>query len=459
MIGVSSFSSGPFNGRTWCTYVPSTYTGQIRVPVVLSLHGGGGTGGGGAANTPGARWRLIADAETNGMIIVYPDGLPQTGQTGEYWNDCRSDNTLIDHSTDDVGFLKAVIDQLSTEANIDRTRVYAAGISNGGLMAMRMAMEAPEQVAAITAIGANKPEDPYGECSPAGIQRTVVLWSGTADPLMPYDGGTIGGNPAQGTVKSAEGTRDYWRVVNWTGTTPIDSNYANLSSPDWDPQSGCSPAVDSTVDRHAFVGGRSYGAGEATDARVIFNPVQNGGHTVPDLFFQDLPCSISGAQNQDVNAYTQSWAVMKQYTATAPSPIFSDDFESGNLTAGGWSSTGTTLASIYAPNTGTYGGRTKGTASITKTVSTAGLSSIRLQYARRAINLDAGELQFVEWSTDGTTWNLLESHQESTYALKDIGLPTATDNQSTLMIRFRTNANAPATEVGDVDDVSITGHA
>lgn len=144
-------------------------------------------------------------------------------------------------------------------------------------------------------------------------------------------------------------------------------------------------------------------------------------------------------------------------SAPGPTSLFTDGFESGNLTVGGWSSSGSVLVKEPAAFEGVYGVQIGGVASITKTVSTAGYGDIHLKYARKTKGLDSGEALIVEWSPDGITWNdIVESTSETAWAQRDILLGTGANDKSSFTVRFRTTANK-TNEYASVDSVEITG--
>jgi hypothetical protein len=161
--------------------------------------------------------------------------------------------------------------------------------------------------------------------------------------------------------------------------------------------------------------------------------------------------NASGTTTGDVWSFTTVTA--------APSTIFSDGFESGNFTAGGWTtqdadaSITSTINDRYA---GTYGAKLRETTWIQKAVSTVGYNTIHVKYARKATGLDAGEYLYVEWSTNGTTWNNLETVPTAAWALKDFTCGSGANNNANFRVRFRINANATS-EFGAVDSVQITG--
>src|SRR6201995_1899813 len=108
-------------GRTYRVHKPLGLT--AAAPLVVMLHGATGTGQQ-AENSYG--WDQLADSAK--FVVAYPDGI------GRSWNGngCCSD-AMRDH-VDDVGFLTAMVGETSPDQPIDKSRVYAAGISNGGIM-------------------------------------------------------------------------------------------------------------------------------------------------------------------------------------------------------------------------------------------------------------------------------------------------------------------------------------
>jgi len=173
----------------------------------------------------------------------------------------------------------------------------------------------------------------------------------------------------------------------------------------------------------------------------------------------------SGFTGQDSFTYTASDSKISSNMATVtitvnpvgPVTLFSDGFESGNLTAGGWTTSSASVKNSGAYS-GTYCAQIKKTGWIRKAISTVGYKQIHIKYARKTQNLDSGENEnlYVEWSTNGSQWSPLESTRETTWAYKDLVCGTGADNKSGFMVRFRTNANR-TDEYGYVDEVIVTG--
>jgi polyhydroxybutyrate depolymerase len=239
------------------------------------------------------------------MVVVFPTGTMQSSGIRN-WNDCRSDVPDIDHTVDDVGFISALIDDVVARHGVDGRRVYATGISNGGMMAFRLAAELPEKIAGFAPIAANEPVDPGGMCRSATQARTIVLTSGTVDKMMPYDGGAVVDNGGQ--VHGAEWSRDKWRSLNGTASAP-----ATYAFPDTNRLDGNLSKLSSTAEREIYSGGLAYGTGAETAAKVVFLRIVHGGHTTPDTRYNDLPFLVVGPQNRDFDAVREIWAHLRPY--------------------------------------------------------------------------------------------------------------------------------------------------
>ena len=137
-------------------------------------------GNGNAA--PHRVWLEIAEREK--LILVIPSGaLSPDGNPG--WNDCRAD-AESNPKTDDVKFIRALIQNVAKSCAIDRSRIFASGMSNGGNMALRLALELSDQIAAVAVVASAMPK--VNICGPPAHPVSVLFMNGTADPLLPYEG-------------------------------------------------------------------------------------------------------------------------------------------------------------------------------------------------------------------------------------------------------------------------------
>lgn len=168
--------------RSYRTYVPRGL--PKGAPLVLVMHG---SGEGPQAIRVGTGYGFERLADAHGFAVVYPKSF------GFDWNDCSAigDTAVNGVRADDAGFLAALVDKLVAELGVDPQRVFAAGVSNGGSMALRLALEHPTRYRAVAASAANVPAPQNFQCRPATRTPSVMILNGTADPLVPYDGGEI----------------------------------------------------------------------------------------------------------------------------------------------------------------------------------------------------------------------------------------------------------------------------
>lgn len=168
--------------RRYRSYVPKGL--PKGAALVLVMHGSG-EGPQLIRASTGYGFERLADQ--HGFAVVYPKSF------GFDWNDCSSiGNTEVNGvRADDAAFLAALVDKLVAELGIDPQRVFAAGVSNGGSMAMRLALEHPSRYRAVAAALANVPAPHNFQCEPAGQTPSIIILNGTEDPLVPYAGGEI----------------------------------------------------------------------------------------------------------------------------------------------------------------------------------------------------------------------------------------------------------------------------
>lgn len=177
--------------RRFRVHVPAGYDATRLAPVVLVFHGGGGTGGGTMRDTG---WAEKADRA--GFFAVFPDGVaqdlaapPRFLTNPQVWNDGSGRAYAGRRNVDDVGFVSAILDTLAGRAAVDPHRVFATGFSNGASMTFRVGVELARRIAAIAPVAGHL----YVK-NPAPARPVPMLYIvGTADPLIPLEGGTTRG--------------------------------------------------------------------------------------------------------------------------------------------------------------------------------------------------------------------------------------------------------------------------
>ncbi|KNZ31745.1 MAG: hypothetical protein AD742_17130 [Methylibium sp. NZG] len=265
--------------RTYLLHVPAGYRADAAAPVVLLLHGGGGSAAGVGAATGG----FSALADKYNFIAVYPDSVAGN------WDDGRE---TITARTNDVAFVAALLDALAVEYHVDAKRVFATGISNGGMMSHRLACDLSSRIAAIASVAANLPASLASTCSP-GRPMPVAMFAGTADPIIPYAGGTLTVGQG-GTVLSVADSALFWARKNQVSLTPRTAALPNADTTD-----------DTTTDLIEYGGAAS--AGE-----VALYRVNGGGHTWPGGA-QSLPVLLVGKVARDFSANEAIWAFFSRH--------------------------------------------------------------------------------------------------------------------------------------------------
>ena len=260
--------------RTYAYHLPASVDGSRPVPLLLAFHGGGGDGAGMAEIT-----HLNAIADAHGFLVVYPDGVEKGWADG---GPPRAGRT----NADDLAFVSDLIDALASLWDVDLRRVYATGISNGGLFSELLACRLSDRIAAIAPVAATMIVELAPTCDP-GRPVPVEILQGTDDWLIPWEGGEVPVSPGR-VVLSVNAT-----LATWTGINGCDSEPDVRYEPDL--------ADDGTrVRREAF--------GNCTSgADVVLYAVEGGGHTWPGGQ-QYLPEVLVGRTTRDLDAGEAMWA-------------------------------------------------------------------------------------------------------------------------------------------------------
>ena len=208
-----------------------------HVPLLVALHGGMGSGDQFAHNSG-----FDQLAEANGFLVVYPDGVG-TGPRGRLfrtWNGGNCCGPAQKQDVDDVAFIRQLIDEVSAAYPVDARRVFAAGHSNGGILAYRLACELSDRIAAI---GVQSTSLGVAPCHPAH-PVSVIHIHGTADKNIPIDGGK-GPHAVSGVSfrPPLEGVRTLAAADGCAATpaTSVDPANADVTIERW---TSCHPGID-----------------------------------------------------------------------------------------------------------------------------------------------------------------------------------------------------------------------
>ncbi|HEX6723700.1 MAG TPA: hypothetical protein VF073_00520 [Gaiella sp.] len=200
-------------------------------------------------------------------MAVFPQGSNLGGSVPAYFDLETVDEPLL---ADDVGFTGALLDDVENDLCIDRTRIYAMGMSNGGMFVSTLACELDDRIAAVAPVaGVHLLPDCSGRAMP------IIVTHGTSDPLVPFDGSDVGRIDATGLFAETPGgsaqRRMFERVIGTPATSWVES---------WARHNGCSldapevTTVGNTVERTAY--------DECDDGGdVVLQAVEGGGHEWP----------------------------------------------------------------------------------------------------------------------------------------------------------------------------------
>ena len=261
--------------RSYLLHLPTAASTAPR-PLVVSLHPYTGSGAEQESLTG-----MSTLADTAGFVVTYPNGLGSPPD----WNAGACCSAASEGNRDDEGFLGAVIDDIGAHVCIDLSRVYVAGFSNGGMMTVRLACEMADRFAAAATVSGSA-AIPLDTCKPS---RPIPFMHihGTADALVPYDGGA-GGLPISG-----EPTPVF---------PPVAQEVATFRSSD-----GCPAASDVYFDQGSA---QCDHWGPCTaDSEVIFCTIDGGTHAWP----ADPATGAVFTETSTLDATTQIWRFLQRH--------------------------------------------------------------------------------------------------------------------------------------------------
>jgi polyhydroxybutyrate depolymerase len=237
--------------RTYYVHVPTKLDLRKPAPLVLALHG---------ASMNGAlmAWfcGLNEKADEAGFIVVYPDGIGS--RSSYYWNAGNCCGEAVQSKVDDVAYIHALLNDLNSQFNVDSRQVFVTGMSNGAMMAYRLASEMSDRIAAIAPVAGTMGLE---VCHP---QRpvSVLHFHGTEDNFIPLNGG-------RGS----------------SSTTGVHHHSVAHSIQAWVQADGCqaAPTVEklSGSANDGLIATRSTFSGGRNGSEVVLVVIEGGGHTWP----------------------------------------------------------------------------------------------------------------------------------------------------------------------------------
>ncbi len=265
--------------RPYIVHLPPQYDGTTALPLVFNLHGAG-------SNKEQQQFYAQMDpvSNANGFIVCYPDGIDNV------WNVSFQGGS----TADDVGYINALIDRLHQDYNIDKTRVYSCGMSNGGYLSYKLACELGDRICAIASVTGSMVPIEFSNCSPSRAVP-VMQMHGTEDPTVAYGG-------------SAFATDQDVLMAWWANNNGCDEEPSFEEIEDIDPNDGC------TAERYVW--------SNCTDgADVEFYKIIDGEHTWPGA-----PLLI-GVTNKDIDGSEEIWRFFDQFDLPSAASVSNTDIQ------------------------------------------------------------------------------------------------------------------------------------
>ncbi len=273
--------------RTYYLHVPANLPKAKPAALVLVFHGGSGTP---ALIERESKFSELADRE--GFLLAYPEGI------GKSWNDGRAITSIQSQrdKVDDIAFVVALIDDIAKDHLLNKKMIYATGSSNGGMFVHHLAVNLSSQIAGIASVIGGLPEPSSKQFKPEQ-PVSILIFQGTDDPLVPYNGGYITlpwAIKKRGRIISTDDVVKMWVERNNCQREAIVEEL-----PDKEAKDNC------RVKRFSYTNGKN-------GSEIVLYRIEGGGHTWPGGS-QYLPKGIIGGVCHDINATTIIWDFFKTH--------------------------------------------------------------------------------------------------------------------------------------------------
>jgi len=244
--------------REYLLYIPPNIDNRENLPVIFNFHGYQGQ-----AEQFFNQTDLVEIADNNGVVLVYPQGsdLPVGAS---HWNAAPSSSSSTSFvnksSTDDIGFFKALLDEINQNNIIDLNRVYVIGYSNGGMFSHFLACNTENIIAAVGDVAGTMLNETFNSCNPSS-PIPILKIHGTSDRVVSYNGYD------EGEFKSVEEVLDFWKSNNKSnaneslenlGSTSIYSEFYNT-------------VVNVNFEKYTF-------DSDENNSEIVHYKIINGGH-------------------------------------------------------------------------------------------------------------------------------------------------------------------------------------
>jgi polyhydroxybutyrate depolymerase len=269
--------------RQFIIVTPTGASSDEPRPIVFFFHGAGGS-----AEQAATTYGWVEKARAERFFIVFPQGLAARSDAPSSFllnpNIWRDERAGMGGPVDDVHFFSTLLDKLETVLPIDRRRVFVTGFSNGAAMSFTLGAHFSDRIAAIAPVSSQS----FVTVDPLARPLPVYYLVGTADPLVPFHGGTA--------------------TLPWGISRTLPP--VQQSSDQWARLDGC-PAKPQTVLDKDGVQVLLYGPGRA-GSELLFTIVEGNGHHWPGSI-EPLPAVICGPSLDPFSATDRIWDFFKRH--------------------------------------------------------------------------------------------------------------------------------------------------
>lgn len=266
--------------RSYQVHVPPGYRHDQLTPLVIAFHGGGAN-----ADNMKIFSGLNQKADKENFIVVYPQGTGRLARMLTF-NGGNCCGYAMTNTIDDVDFTGKLLDDLETVLNLDKKRVFATGMSNGAIMAYRIAAELSDRIAAIAPVSGPLGTDKVNPKRPV----PVIHFHGTADENAPFGGGR-GKGPSGTNFFSVEYTIQSWVKANGCKNKPDLTEIEDKAG------DGTSVTI------------KTFSQGK-NDSEVVLVEIKGGGHTWPG---QEARLKSLGKSTRNISANDMMWDFFKKH--------------------------------------------------------------------------------------------------------------------------------------------------
>jgi polyhydroxybutyrate depolymerase len=203
--------------RSYLIHIPKNYDQAKARPLVVALHGAFSTA------KEMEEWTGLSElADQEGFLVLYPNGITLFGWL-QHWNAGHCCGRAMQNGVDDLGFVSRVIDEVRERFNVDSSRIYMVGHSNGGMLVHLFAAQKPETLAAVVVIAGTigsrpSPSEPEVRIPHARGPVPIMAIHGREDDSVPYEGNRLRNNgPLYVSVKES---MEFWLEANQNSSAP-----------------------------------------------------------------------------------------------------------------------------------------------------------------------------------------------------------------------------------------------